>query len=213
MVGQTKPKSSRKHLRPKDERNIHLDGTLTDATTAAEANIKRRWEHPEGGGYRRSLRGNKAVLAIDQQNQRYLRTATIGTLNNLVIPIKFRNHNRRAVPSREDIDILINSEEADPVYAPTGSLKMVYWENSYGQLTIDSLVTDWILVSGTESYYAAGESGVGSTRIFQEALVEALDQLERQGFDFLQFDQDNDSHIDSIAFLTSGYGAEWGGSK
>jgi M6 family metalloprotease-like protein len=107
----------------------------------------------------------------------------------------------------------MNSEEAHPTLAPTGSLKMVYWENSYGQLTIESTVTDWVQVRNHESYYAAGTSGVGPQRLFQEALVEALDTLEAQNFDFLKFDKDRDGNIDSITFLTSGYGAEWGGGK
>jgi hypothetical protein len=155
------------------------------------------------------------VEGNDRRNQRRRRTATatVGTLKNLVILLRFRDHRNRAVPTKNEIDILMNSEEAHPIYAPTGSLKMVYWENSYGQLTIESTVADWIQLRRNEAYYANGDSGVGNSRVFHEALREALDTLEARNFDFKAFDQDNDSHIDSITFLTSGYGAEWGGGK
>ena len=108
----------------------------------------------------------------------------------------------------------MNSENNDPVLAPTGSLKMVYLENSYGQLTIESEVTDWINVSNSEIYYANGRSGIETQeKKFHEALKDALDQLEEDDFDFTKFDENGDDYIDSITFLTSGYGAEWGGGE
>ncbi|KAG7358665.1 M6 family metalloprotease domain containing protein [Nitzschia inconspicua] len=210
-VGLSEPKPSSHHLHPKRKTDFDLNGD-TDATSVKEAKSTRNCvpkcncEHGQ-----RSLRASSNKRSVSSQNTRR-RTATVGTLKNLVILIKFRDHNLRMVPTREQINVLMNSEEIDPNFAPTGSLKMVYWENSYGQLTIDSFVTDWIRVSRQESYYAGGQSGVGSNRVFQEALVEALNNLERRGFDFSQFDQDKDFHIDCITFLTSGYGAEWGGA-
>lgn len=194
-----------KGLRPKAANDGNASGKSKNRSGCAKESgcEGRTFTTPSSSG---SLRG-----IIPDQNRR--RTATVGTLKNLVVLVRFSDHNRRVLPSKNEINILMNSEEADPKYSPTGSLKMVYWENSYGLLTIDSQVTDWIRVSKPESYYAAGESGVGTRRLFQEALVEVLNKLEAQGFDFSSFDQDKDTHIDSIAFMTSGYGAEWGGSE
>jgi hypothetical protein len=195
------------HRRPSNT-NQNVDGT----EASAKGTMKRRGSDSVGGFTTPtgSLRGSNQQ---SPDHHRRLRTATIGTLNNLVVLIRFRDHQRRSVPTKNQINVLMNSEEAHPTLAPTGSLKMVYWENSYGQLTIESTVTDWVQVRNHESYYAAGTSGVGPQRLFQEALVEALDTLEAQNFDFLKFDKDRDGNIDSITFLTSGYGAEWGGGK
>ena len=85
---------------------------------------------------------------------------------------------------------------------------MLYRDHSYGKLTIESEVTDWILLDETEDYYANGQAGLVS--VFHDALRFALDDLESRGFSFEDFDADGDGIIDSIAFLTSGYGAEWG---
>ncbi len=133
-----------------------------------------------------------------------------GTIKNLVVLIRFSNHTARTLPSSADIDVLFNSDPAsNNSLAPTGSVKEVYLENSYGQLTLESTVTAWITVSNTEQYYADGVSG--SSKLW-EALREALNELDGAGFNFTDFDKDGNGAIDSIAFIHSGYGAEWGGT-
>mmetsp|Transcript_11951 Transcript_11951/g.30318 ORF Transcript_11951/g.30318 Transcript_11951/m.30318 type:complete len:767 (-) Transcript_11951:168-2468(-) len=146
-------------------------------------------------------------IVPDGQHRR-VASKSIGTLKNLVILLQFKDHKKRKLPSRQDIDVLMNSEEIDENLAPTGSLKMLYRQHSQGLLTIESEVTDWILLDNTEAYYANGRSGFVS--VFHEALTFALDELEAKGFAFGNFDSDGDEQIDSITFLTSGYGAEWG---
>jgi len=131
-----------------------------------------------------------------------------GALKNLVVLIRFADHTSRFLPSTDDIFVLFNEIGGDSVLAPTGSVRDVFLENSYGQLDLNSTVYAWITVSGNEAYYANGNSGL-SSRIW-EALIEALDQVD-YGLDFNQFDQDSDGYIDAITFIHSGYGAEWGG--
>ncbi|MGK3746776.1 MAG: hypothetical protein ACI8RD_011863, partial [Bacillariaceae sp.] len=214
--------------------NIILDGgpaVVTDPTSS-----KRRARSPRGlssscdddggacdiplaGSLRNKQlqyeRSNSNPYELEEHHRRTASTApVIGTLKNLVILMKFKDHKNRSVPSKDDVSVLMNNEEVDPDLAPTGSLKMIYWENSYGQLTIESEVTDWIDVKEDESYYANGRSGIErAEKKFHEALKDALDQLEDEDFDFTEFDEDGDKKIDSITFLTSGYGAEWGKGK
>lgn len=132
---------------------------------------------------------------------------TTGTLKNLTVLIRFSDHATRALPPQADYDVLFNDDGAENTIAPTGSLKEVYKEMSYNQLTINSTVSDWIQVSNTEAYYANNNGGDST---LWEALREALDVLDATT-DFADFDEDNDGYIDSIAFIHSGYGAEWGG--
>ncbi len=122
--------------------------------------------------------------------------------------IQFANHAGRALPSSSDINVLFNAPGGDPLLAPTGSVRDVYLQNSYGQMELNSDVSGWITLSKSEQYYANGQSGDST---LWEALREALDTLD-QAVDFTQYDADNDGYIDSIAFIHSGYGAEWGGT-
>lgn len=129
-----------------------------------------------------------------------------GSIRNLVVLIQFSNHVGRVLPSSADINVLFNAPGGDPLLAPTGSVRDVYLQNSYGQMELNSDISRWVTVSGTEQYYANGVSGDST---LWEALREALDQLDGT-IDFSQYDMNNDGYIDSIAFLHSGYGAEWG---
>lgn len=129
-----------------------------------------------------------------------------GSIRNLVVLIRFSNHIYRALPSTQDIEVLFNAPGGDPVLAPTGSLRDLYLQNSYGQMELNSDIAPWITVSGTEQYYANGASGDST---LWQALREALDVLD-QSVDFSEYDGNNDGYIDSITFLHSGYGAEWG---
>jgi M6 family metalloprotease-like protein len=136
--------------------------------------------------------------------------ATTGTVNNLVILMRFSDHGpagqNRTLPSGPDVDTIMNTVGGDPVLAPTGSVRDLYLENSYGLLTLDSTVVGWIDVPNTEVYYANNNSGLTSrTWDLITAALNGADPL----VDFSNFDQDGDNVIDSIAFLHSGYGAEW----
>lgn len=131
-----------------------------------------------------------------------------GAIRNLVVLVRFNNHQDRLLPSLTDLDILFNAPGGDPVLAPTGSVRDVYLQNSYGRMELNSDIAPWITVSGSEQFYANGASGDST---LWQALREALDSLD-QSLDFRQYDQNGDGFIDSITFLHSGYGAEWGGT-
>lgn len=131
------------------------------------------------------------------------------TLKNLVVLVRFSDHQNRNLPTDSNIDVLMNAVGGDANLAPAGSLRDIYLKNSHGVLTIDSTVVAWATVSQSESYYAAANSGLTSQ--VHQALAEALTIVDGQ-IDFSQFDQNNDGYIDAITFLHSGYGAEWGGT-
>ncbi len=131
-----------------------------------------------------------------------------GSTKNIVIMMRFANHTNRTLPSNSDMDTLFNAVGGDPVLAPTGSIRDVYLENSYGQFSIDSTVFGWVDLPQTEAYYADGVSGLGFR--IREGIRDALEAADSQ-IDFSQFDQDGNGFVDAIAFIHSGYGAEWGG--
>lgn len=132
----------------------------------------------------------------------------VGGVDNLVILIRFSDHTNRTLPAQANFDTLFNSVGGDPTYAPTGSIRDIYLENSYGQLTLNSTIVDWYTTTNTESYYADGESALLGN--LEEALVEALNNADN-AIDFSQYDSDSDGVIDAITFVHSGYAAEFGG--
>ena len=129
-----------------------------------------------------------------------------GTYPNLVVLLRFSDHASRAVPSTGDIDILMNAPGGHPTLAPTGSVRDIYLENSYGQLALNSSVAYWVTLPDTEAYYANGNSGL-TTRT-HEALRFALNTLDADPtFDFTNFDSDSvPLHFSTLATLQSSAG-------
>ena len=125
-----------------------------------------------------------------------------GTLKNLVVPIKFKDHEFRDVPSVADLTTLFNNDGPTSPVAPTGSVWNVFQQSSYGALSVDSTVANWVVVSQPEAYYANGDSGL--TTMTHNLLAEALDLVD-SSINFGNFDDDNNNVIDAITFLHSGY--------
>lgn len=122
-------------------------------------------EDPKKAGKKsRTLRGTRRALEdfVPLEEEQTIQTS--GVIKNLVVLLHFKDHaehkqRKDDIPTREDIDILMNSEEPHPQFAPTGSLKSIYKEVSYGKLTIESTVTEWFVTEQTEAWYADGDSG------------------------------------------------------
>lgn len=136
-------------------------------------------------------------------------TQSSGTVNNLVVmvrwsdsPFQTRTASTPGLPTVQDLTPIFNGA--------TNSVQDVYRQNSYGELIVNSVFTDWITVSVTEKDAAMGRSGLTCCSL-QNALASALAAAERNGINFANFDQNGDGEIDMITFLHSGYGAEWGG--
>ena len=136
-----------------------------------------------------------------------------GTLRNLVFLLRFSDHRDRDLPTSGDVATLLNSRGGHTNLAPTGSVRDVFLQSSYGTLDVRSTIIPWINVPKKEAYYADGASG--ATKLFEEALRYVLDEFDANvdfssGFEYRDYDKDDDGIIDSIMFLHSGYGAEWG---
>lgn len=99
----------------------------------------------------------RRMLSI-QEGRRELAAPT-GTLKNLVILMRFNDHTGRTLPSKGNIDTLMNTAGIDSTFAPTGSVKTFYQKATHGKLTIESTIVDWVTLPNTEAYYADGRSG------------------------------------------------------
>ena len=121
---------------------------------------------------------------------RKLSAITTGTLQNLAILFKFSDHDARTVPSRADMDELMNGGEG------------IYKTASYNQLDIQTTVTEWVTLDSlyTQSYCAGQKSG--KTHVLHQCLRNALDKVDLLGtINWPLFDSNQDLWIDSIAFF------------
>ncbi|KAL3939560.1 MAG: hypothetical protein SGARI_001328 [Bacillariaceae sp.] len=149
---------------------------------------------------------------IELRRQRRLRKLSAGgTLNNLVVLMRFNDHRNRDLPSQDDMDLLFNGSEQEcsnrqDVCRESGSVQSYFQRFSHGKLTIKSHVTPWIDVPYSEADAADGKWG--TTDKLHEVIKAALDKAD-QTIDFNMFDQkDNDDWIDAITIVHSGYAAE-----
>jgi len=158
---------------------------------------------------------DRKLVMNGDNNDRYnrsLRTGellTRGTLRNLVVLMKFADHGDRKLPSVKNFNVLFNKIQGDKTFAPSGSVRDVYRESSYGAVDLLSTVVGWVKLPKKESYYA--DSTSGNTGKFEEALTFALDYLDKiPNLSFYMFDKDKNNFVDSVVFIHSGYAAEWG---
>ena len=148
-------------------------------------------------------------LQGEEKDQHHRRTGiTSGTLKNLVVPFRFSDHTDRTLPTRANLETLMNNNGPNAL-CPTGSVRDVYLENSFNQLDLQSTVIDWVTIKYSESYCAGGTSA-GTKTIFP-CLMDALNKAVAQGVNFGDYDLDNNGYIDGITFFHSGYAAEFGG--
>lgn len=161
-------------------------------------------------------RGPPDDKASKRQHGKQRRTTTrarrqspSGSIRNLVVMVRFADHTTRPLPTKEQLAVLFNNNGADPSLCPTGSVRDVWSQNSYGKVNITSTLTGWIDVPQTE-YYSANRLS-GRSYILHYALTSAL-QLADPSIDFSQFDQDGNGYVDMLTFVHSGYGAEHSGT-
>lgn len=102
----------------------------------------------------RTLRGTK-----EDGRRLALPPPKVGIIKNLVVPIRFADHKTRTLPSVADLDVLMNSKTPHVTLAKTGSVWSVFDESSYGMLSLESTVVDWVDTKFTEAQVGAGKSG------------------------------------------------------
>ncbi len=115
-----------------------------------------------------------------------------GKYNVLVIPVEFSD-------DKFDAKELIDLESVFNNKANTGweSVSSYYNASSYGKLTMTFDITDKITLPNNYSYYEDQQSDGGNI------VSLALDMLDARGFDFSNYDYDNDGYIDGVYVIYS----------
>jgi M6 family metalloprotease-like protein len=138
----------------------------------------------------------------------------IKTVKNIVILAAFSNHwnfSAGTVSSscgRVDMGEYSNlfNQVGYTADSAVGSVRDYYAETSYGRLTLQSVVTVWVRLPETESYYGTGRPDAYPAQMVSNA----IDAADAAGFNFAQGDSDGDGWVDSLTIIHSGYGQEYG---
>jgi len=154
-----------------------------------------------------SIRGN------NEFDRNLVADSSVSELNVLVVLLQWTNHpNRNSAIPRESYDKLFNGEGRDEQLYPGGSVKEWFETMSYGELTINFEVTDWIMTEYTEQRFTT-DGSQGRTQELQEAFRPVLDFLDDDFFDFRTFDGNFDRKLDLTVFLHSGYDGAIGATE
>ncbi|MBT7162478.1 MAG: M6 family metalloprotease domain-containing protein, partial [Victivallales bacterium] len=139
------------------------------------------------------------ILQIGADNP--YKVDSIGTMRNLVILVDFAD--MASTRTKADFEALFN----DPNYTvdgAAGSVRDYYLASSYGQLVINSTVTDWITMDNSYQDY---DETYGDVRAM---VSEALQKLDDSGFDFSTMDGDGDGWVDGLTIIHAGFGEDAG---
>ena len=139
---------------------------------------------------------------------------SVGSLRVLVVLLEWSDQVSKPKPSYTDYDETWNGQGVS-TNIPAGSISNWTNANSYGKLMIEANVVDWYPTDNTEFYYANGQRGIPydtNPINIASAFVPVLDHLDSTGFDFSPFDQNQDSVLDVVVFLHSGYSSELEGT-
>jgi M6 family metalloprotease-like protein len=101
--------------------------------------------------------------------------------------------------TKEDFENMMNQEN----YNGIGSFRDFYLENSYGNLDIETTVTEWVQLPYPKNYYGAD----GAQKLISDAITMLASTV-----DFSQFDNNGDGILDGLSVIHQGGGQEYTGS-
>lgn len=131
-----------------------------------------------------------------------------GTMKNLVILARFSDH--AATHDQPAFNNLFNQVGYN-LDGAVGSVKDYFLETSYGELTVQSVVTAWVTLPQTQAYYGANDA-FGNDLRPREMVRDAINALEASNFDFSQADGNGDGEVDGLTIIHSGFAEEYGGN-
>jgi M6 family metalloprotease-like protein len=129
---------------------------------------------------------------------------TTGTINVLVILMQFQDVS--FTKTQTNFNNLMNQVN----YNGTGSFGDFHYENSYGNLTINTTVAGPYTAANNMAYYGANDTYGNDLR--PHVLASEAATLADPSVNYVDFDNDNDGEADAIYVIYAGYGEEAGAS-
>lgn len=136
---------------------------------------------------------------------------TTGVKKILVILLNFRDIQFSTPNANEAFDDLMNLPGYTGVDGTAyGSVRDFYYENSYGQLTLQATVVGPVSIDHSSWYYGANEDGSDVKR--RKMAYHAICAVP-SSVDWSEFDNDGDGYVDCVHIVFAGHGEEEGNGK
>jgi M6 family metalloprotease-like protein len=167
-----------------------------------------------------TLTSNAKNLSSDISSEsRGIPSSGVTTVRNIVILAAFSDHwssSSKTVLSTKGRVTTEYSNLFNQIGYTTdgavGSVRDYYTEVSYGKLTIETVVTPWVVLPHNEAYYG-GNTSSGDDSNPRQMVTDAISAANTAGFDFSQGDSDGDGWVDCLTIIHSGYGEEYTGNS
>ncbi len=119
-----------------------------------------------------------------------LSTETVGNYVGLCILLRFPDVSETI--SQQEVSHFCNLPSYNG-FGNNGSVRDYFYDNSQGKLTYTNVVTQYYTAAHNRSYYTDPSISYGTRA--RELIVEALDDLKSQGFNFSQLSSDSNGYI------------------
>ncbi len=189
----------------KDPRLLHLPqhvrigkgAAKSEARAAQDATgVRPRWEERR---QQRRMKRTRAIPKAGVEREPPVAAATVGNYVGLCLLIQF-----------PDVPATINQQEVSNYcnqqgysnFGNNGSVYDYFFDVSNGKLKYTNVVTSYYTAQHNRSYYTDPQVGFGSRA--RELIVEALDALKAQGFDFSQLSSDSGGYVYALNVFYAG---------
>ncbi len=191
------------------------------------------WETTDGQCLKVDERGNATVLSAfeesslrqaasrrrQQSNARRMsrakglspaKSAIVGNKKGLVILVNYSDRAMSTSQPRKFFDRQFN-EEGFSDNNHIGSVHDYFYDQSYGQLSIQFDVVGPVTLSKTMSYY--GQNDDDGIDMYPCTMVAEACRLANSQVDFSDYDWDGDGEVDQVFLIYAGYGENYGASE
>jgi len=142
---------------------------------------------------------------------------TLGKVKIIVALVEYQDVKFTIENPLEEYTNWLNQERyssGDGYYSHYGSVRDYFVENSCGAFEPEFTVVGPLTLKRERSYYGENVSGSSSNdKRAHEMIIEACEQLDSLGFDFSEYDSDDNGMIDAVCVIYAGEGANAGGLK
>ena len=118
---------------------------------------------------------------------------TVGNYVGLCILVEFPDV-AQSISSQQVDDFCNKPGYSD--FSNNGSVRDYFYDNSKGKLTYTNVVTDYYTATNNRSHYTDSNIPYGTRA--RELIIEALDSLKAQGFNFNQLSSDSNGYINAL---------------